>query len=84
MHTKLTIEETTHGHAVVLRLPDRMLRITVAQEITTFVDGEMGRLPRFEHKIPAGFPTSPEAALSCLADIVLEAVEKEGGEESHV
>jgi hypothetical protein len=77
---KLTIEETTHGHAVVLRLPDRKLRIAVAQELTTFVEGEMGRLPVIEHKIPAGFPTTPEAALACLADIVMEAVEKEGGE----
>lgn len=79
-NTTIHIEQTAHGYAVLMRLPDRSLRLTVAQEATAFVEGEMGRLPVIEHRIPADFPMDPREALDLLVDILSEEIEKEGGE----
>lgn len=76
----ISIEQTVHGHAVILKIPDRRLRITVSQEHIQFVEGEMGRAPIIEHQIPADFPMDPMQAAAVLADILNEEIEKEGGE----
>lgn len=78
---RITIEHTLHGQAVILRIPDRRLRIAMVQEEAEYVDGEMGRAPIIHHRIPEGFPLDPRAALLVMADILNEEIEKEGGEE---